>query len=90
MRESEIEKRLKTGVEAKGGLCWKWTSPGLRGVPDRIVIMPGARRYFVELKAAGGFLSPHQKRRHNDLLNRGVVVYTLCSPEQVDDFLKEL
>ena len=38
MRESTIEKHLVKRVKERGGLCWKFTSPNLSGVPDRVVL----------------------------------------------------
>ena len=37
MREKIIEEKLTKAVRQKGGVCWKFTSPGTAGVPDRIV-----------------------------------------------------
>lgn len=60
--EKSIEKKLKDMVERRGGLCLKWTCPGWSGVPDRIVLMPDGRVYFVELKRPkGGKLDPLQE-----------------------------
>ena len=53
MREKMIESRLVQEVQSRGGLCWKFTSPGTDGVPDRIVLMPGGKIAFVEVKAPG-------------------------------------
>ena len=61
LRERDIEKELKEAVEASGGLCYKWVSPGNNGVPDRIVILPGGEICFVELKTATGQVSPIQR-----------------------------
>ena len=36
MRERQIEQRLTQAVRQRQGLCPKWVSPGLDGVPDRI------------------------------------------------------
>lgn len=52
--EKDIEKRLVREVKKLGGLCLKWVSPGNSGVPDRIVLMPGGKAIFVELKKPGG------------------------------------
>ena len=43
MRESEIERRLAVSVKRLGGMAVKFVSPGLDGVPDRIVLLPGGR-----------------------------------------------
>ena len=53
MREKSIEEKLVAAVKAVGGVCWKFTSPGTSGVPDRIVLMPSGRIGFVEVKAPG-------------------------------------
>jgi len=46
MREREIEKRLAAAVKEQGGMCPKFTSPGLDGMPDRLVLFPGGRIAF--------------------------------------------
>ena len=61
MRESQIEARLSREVKHAGGLCLKWVSPGCTGVMDRIVLLPGGRVIFVELKEPDGRLSERQK-----------------------------
>ena len=53
MRESELEARLVRGVKAAGGVAYKFVSPGSVGVPDRLVVLPGGKVVFVELKAEG-------------------------------------
>lgn len=52
--EKEIEAKLRKMVENHGGLCLKWVCPGWSGVPDRIVLLPGGRIHFVELKKPKG------------------------------------
>ena len=53
MKESTVERNIRRQVEALGGVAWKWVSPGRRGVPDRIRILPGPHIIFVELKRPG-------------------------------------
>lgn len=43
MREKTIEAKLVQAVRTKGGLAPKFTSPGLDGVPDRLVLLPGGK-----------------------------------------------
>lgn len=60
--EKEIESKLREMVEQAGGMCLKWVCPGWAGVPDRIVLLPGGRIVFVELKKpVGGRVSGRQK-----------------------------
>jgi len=66
--ESDVENALVRRVKDMGGLCEKFTSPGRRNVPDRIVTMPGGQIIFVELKRPGANptktqLRDHQRRR---------------------------
>ena len=51
--EKSIENVLRQAVEAEGGVCLKWTCPGHRGVPDRMVLFPGGIIAFLELKRPG-------------------------------------
>lgn len=90
MRESAIEARLRDGVKAMGGICWKFVSPGTTGVPDRIIILPGGTIIFVELKADTGRTSDIQQYRINELRNIGADVRILKGLSQVKAFLEEV
>ena len=62
MLEKEIEAKLVKIVKNRGGLCLKWVCPGWAGVPDRIVLLPGGKVIFVELKRpSGGVVSSRQR-----------------------------
>lgn len=58
MREIKVEEALRKAVEAEGGLCLKFKSPGNDGVPDRICLFPGGRAAFVETKRPGEHVEP--------------------------------
>lgn len=90
MRESQIEARLSREMKHAGGLCLKWVSPGCTGVMDRIVLLPGGRVIFVELKQPGGRLSERQKWMAGELARLGMDVRCLWGKEQVDEFLEEV
>lgn len=51
MRERDIERKLVNAVKDKGGLCLKLTTTTFDGIPDRLILLPGAKSTFVELKA---------------------------------------
>jgi hypothetical protein len=76
---------LKTKAKMAGGLAIKWVSPGFAGVPDRILIMPGGRIVFVELKAPGKKPTPLQARIIQMLVDRGADVRVADSMEKVDE-----
>lgn len=86
MLERALERYLVERVRHKGGLCWKFVSPGTAGVPDRIVLMDG-RAIFVELKQQGERPRPLQKKRHRELERLGFAVYVIDSKDQVDRFI---
>ena len=90
MLEKDIEARLKRGVERAGGLCLKWVSPGCTGVMDRIVLLPGGRVIFVELKKPGGRLSERQKYMADKMKAIGLDVRCLWDMQQIEDFLDEV
>jgi len=89
MRESKIEEYLKKEVGKYNGLCLKFTS-SISGVPDRIIILPENKIYFVELKQEKGRLSKLQKYIHRQFKKRGVHVYVPYSKSDIDKFIDEV
>ena len=90
MRESFIEEKLTKVVKQKGGVCWKFTSPGTAGVPDRIILMPNGRIAFVEVKAPGEKLRPLQLSRHRLLRRLGFRVYVLDNIDDIEKIISEV
>ena len=90
MLESKIEKKLKIEVERIGGLSLKFTSPGMAGLPDRLVLLPGGIIAFVELKATGKKLKPLQLKRKEQLEVLGFKVYVIDSYKKIDEFTQEM
>lgn len=90
MRESKLERRLVREVERIGGRAPKWVSPGNRGVPDRIIILPDGRTVYAETKAPGKPLEPLQERWAKTLRGLGHKVYKIDSYEDIDLFIAEV
>lgn len=89
MSEKKVEKALVDGCKEKGWMCLKWTSPGARGVPDRIVITP-YDVYFVELKQVGGRLSEEQKTVFERLHKVGHMPFVLYTIEEVKQWIEDI
>jgi len=90
MRESQIEKALAQGVKKRGGLALKFISPGMSGVPDRLVLFPNGRIAFVEVKAPGEKLRPLQIKRKRQLELLGFLVYCLDDVKAIGGMLDEI
>ena len=90
MTEKDIEEYLRLGVKKLGGIAFKFTSPGNSGVPDRLIVMPGNRVYFVELKRPGGRTSPLQDRQISRLKDLGCRVLVVDSKESAERFLNDI
>lgn len=88
--EKQIEQKLKAMVELLGGMCPKWVAPGLVGVPDRIILLPGGKIAFVELKAPGQKPRPIQLIRHQELRDLGFQVFVIDSIDKIKDMLNEI
>lgn len=90
MKESTIEARLVREVKKRGGLCYKFVSPGNPGVPDRIIILPGGRTVYAELKTEIGRLAKVQTWQIEEMRKRGAEVRVLKGLDQVLAFLEEV
>lgn len=90
MREKIIEQLLVKAVKNSGGIAPKLVSPGFDGMPDRLVLLPGGKIGFVEVKAPGKEPRPLQVARHGLLRRLGFKVYILDAPEQIGGILDEI
>lgn len=87
LSEKQIEKKLVEAVKQRGGLAPKLISPGMDGMPDRMVLLPGECILFVEVKAPGKKPRPLQVLRHRQLTELGFEVYVLDDPNQIPEIL---
>lgn len=97
MKEKTIEERFRDKVKELKGLALKFFCVSFTGVPDRLVLMPGGRIWFVELKAPGKKTSFQKgntdvpKTRQDFVIKQlrklGFGVYIIDSHQEVDEFL---
>ena len=87
MREKELERKLMLAVKAMGGIASKFTSPGFDGMPDRLVLLPGGKLAFVEVKRPGQKAKPLQQARHEMLRRLEFKVFLLDEPGQIGEIL---
>jgi len=88
--EKTIESKLTDLVKAKGGLCLKFVSPGSKGVPDRLILLPGAKALFVETKSLGDSPSPIQLYWHRTLRKLGFQVDVIDTNQKAIDYVANL
>lgn len=90
MLEKQIEAYLVKRVKEIGGKAYKFTSPSNRGVSDRIVALPNGKVWFIELKRAGGKLTPLQMLFAEDMKTMGQLYACLWSKEDVNQWINQL
>ena len=88
--EKAIENKLRKATKDMGGIALKFISPGMSGVPDRLILFPGKRLAFVEVKAPGETMRPLQVKRKRQLEALGFSVYCIDHPDQIGGVLDEI
>ena len=84
MKESTIEAAVVRHCKSRGLLCYKFTSPARRGVPDRMIIGNG-KVLFLELKAPGEKPTKLQEYEHSLLKSAHMwVSWVDNAPEAID------
>lgn len=90
MRESELERYFCRKLQEAGCLTYKFVSPGNAGVPDRLIVAPGGRVAFAELKAPGGKPRPLQRMQIKKLRGMGCAVFVVDSKEWADRVAQQM
>jgi hypothetical protein len=84
VKEAQVEQALKLWTAKAGGTALKVKVIGRRGFVDRLILLPGGRVIFVELKRpVGGRLSPQQKQFHDELRNLNMTVVLVKNPSDI-------
>ena len=88
--EKDLERKLVKAVRDSGGLALKFVSPGMAGVPDRLLLFPGGRAAFAEVKAPGEKPRPLQVHRMDQLGFLGFRSYVVDSEEKIGEMIREI
>lgn len=87
--ERDIEGKLVRETQERGGLCLKLDSSTKKGIQDRLVLLPGARVIFVELKRPdGGRVSDLQKVRQTQIRRMGFPTCVVRDMAGLDKLVK--
>ena len=90
MREKSVEHKLVRAVRDSGGLALKFVSPGMAGVPDRLMLFMGGKVAFCEVKSPGEKPRPLQAHRMEQLRALGFRVYVVDCEEQIGGMIREI
>ena len=88
--EKLLEKNLRDKIKTLGGVALKFHCLSFTGFPDRIILMPKARIYFVELKSEGKKPTKIQLVCHEMLRGLGFQVLVIDTKILLADFLKRV
>jgi hypothetical protein len=90
-RETHVEGYLRARVQDVGGLCVKLNPASYVGIPDRLVLLPGGRVVFAEVKKPqGGVVGRSQYVWRDRLIELGFVHRFVFTREDVEDMLEVL
>ena len=87
--EANIEKRMYLAVKELNGRCIKLNPLWNIGIPDRMILLPGSRIYFIELKDRSR-ISKVQKVWIAWLLNAGFDARVVRGQTELKTFLEEI
>ena len=84
--ERKVEAALTRYIKKQKGMALKQT--GIAGIPDRLVLLPGGRIFFVELKSKGQKMRPLQEYRKRQLEELGFEVLTIDDTTQISEICR--
>ena len=89
-REAPIEKRASEEITKRGGKCIKIVAVGMRGFPDRMILLPGLIFFAEFKKPKGGKISPHQLKWQKLITYFGFKFLFITSDENLDSVLRSI
>ena len=88
--EKDLERRLNREIKQMGGKSVKVYNPWDVGFPDRMLLMPGGRVVFVELKSTGERPRAIQRVKHEKLRALGYEVRVIDNFVELKQFINEI
>ena len=88
MQEKQVEEYLRREVKKVGGIALKFVSPSFAGMPDRLVLLPGGRAFFAEVKRPGEKPRPLQEARMGMLRGLGFEAWVVDSKEKAEEVVR--
>jgi len=89
MLERDIEQYFIKQAKKHGLLQYKFSSPAVRSVPDRLLIHNGITQ-FIEFKAPGKLPTEKQYAEFYKIRAKGAAVWVIDSKELVDRLISEV
>jgi len=87
--EKYDEGKFTAEVKQSGGLSIKLNPLWFKGIPDRLILLPGQIIFFIEFKRrSGGILSGIQQLIHRKLREMGFEVYVCSSRNEAINIVK--
>jgi Holliday junction resolvase len=86
--EKLLERKLREALKLKGGWGLKILSNHIKGLPDRLCLLPGGVVFFAEIKTTKKKTVKIQKFIHNKLRNLGFRVYVIDTSEQIKEIIE--
>lgn len=83
--EKVFERELSKFVEESGGMAVKLLSQFIKGLPDRMFLLPGGVVVFVEFKSTGKKPTKIQSYIHAKIRALGFLVYVVDSVESYEE-----
>ncbi len=80
--EKDIERKVCDYAKSLKMLCYKFTSPSRRSVPDRMLITEMGEVWFIEFKRRGCVPTPAQQVEINKIRKTGIAVFVVDNVEQ--------
>lgn len=90
LSEKALEAYLVKRVKMLGGVALKYSNPTCTGFPDRLLLLPGGRTAWCELKSRGKKPRAVQQARIQQLRELGQAVYVVSSRDEIEKMIKEI